>query len=61
MSDKVVLEGKIAVNVLIEVLASRQLSGRFPILNELHKVFNAHYDLSQFVNRIIAFPGADEY
>jgi len=56
MSDKVVLEGKIAVNVLVEILASRNLSGHFPILHELHKVFNDHYDLSQFVNRIINFP-----
>ena len=56
MSDKVVLEGKIAVNVLVEVLASRNLGDKFPILHELHKVFTDHYDLSQFVNRIIAFP-----
>jgi glycerol-3-phosphate dehydrogenase (NAD(P)+) len=55
MSDKVVLEGKIAVNVLVEVLASRNLSGKFPILHELHKVFTDNYDLSQFVNRIINF------
>jgi glycerol-3-phosphate dehydrogenase (NAD(P)+) len=56
MSDRVVLEGKIAVNVLVEVMASRNLSDRFPILHELHMVFNNHYDLSQFVNRIISFP-----
>jgi glycerol-3-phosphate dehydrogenase (NAD(P)+) len=61
MSDKVVLEGKIAVNVLVELLAKRNLSGQFPILHELHKVFASHYDLSQFVNRIIAFPGDEEY
>ena len=61
MSDKVVLEGKIAVNVLVEVLAVRKLSDHFPILHELHKVFNDHYDLSQFVNRIISFPGDEEY
>ncbi len=59
MSDKVVLEGKIAVNVLVEVLASSNLSGKFPILHELHKVFTDHYDLSQFVNRIISFPGEE--
>jgi glycerol-3-phosphate dehydrogenase (NAD(P)+) len=61
MSDKVVLEGKIAVNVLVEVLASRNLGGKFPILHELHKVFTDHYDLSQFVNRIIAFPGDEDF
>jgi glycerol-3-phosphate dehydrogenase (NAD(P)+) len=61
MSDTVVLEGKIAVNVLVEVLTARNLSSHFPILHELHKVFNNHYDLSQFVNRIIAFPVDEEY
>jgi glycerol-3-phosphate dehydrogenase (NAD(P)+) len=61
MSDKVVLEGKTAVNVLVEVMASKRLSEHFPILHELHKVFTDHYDLSQFVNRIIAFPGDDEF
>jgi glycerol-3-phosphate dehydrogenase (NAD(P)+) len=55
MSDKVVLEGKIAVNVLVEVMAKRNLSDRFPILHELHKVFNDHYDLTQFINRILSF------
>lgn len=60
MSDKVVLEGKIAVNVLVEVMALRKLSDQFPILHELHKVFNDNYDLSQFVSRIIAFNGIEE-
>jgi glycerol-3-phosphate dehydrogenase (NAD(P)+) len=59
MSNSVVLEGKIAVNVLVAVLASKGLSGKFPILHELHKVFMEHYDLSQFVNRIIGFPVTD--
>lgn len=61
MSDKVVLEGKIAVNVLVDVLAAKHLSDRFPILHELHKVFTDHYDLSQFVNRIITFPVDEAY
>ena len=56
MSDKVVLEGKIAVNVLVDVLATKTSADHFPILHELHKVFTDHYDLSQFVNRIITFP-----
>mgnify|MGYP001382754887 CR=1 FL=1 len=55
MSDRVVLEGKIAVNVLVEVMETRNLNNRFPILHELHKVFNNHYDLSQFVNNILSF------
>jgi len=45
----------------VEVLASRNLSEHFPILHELHKVFTDHYDLSQFVNRIIAFQGDEDY
>lgn len=61
MSDKVVLEGKIAVNVLVEVIAKKRLSEHFPILHELHKVFSDHYDLSQFVNRIISFQVDEEY
>jgi len=59
MSDTVVLEGKIAVNVLVTVLAKKNLNGRFPILHELQKVFIDQYDLSQFVNRIIHFPVTD--
>jgi glycerol-3-phosphate dehydrogenase (NAD(P)+) len=59
MSDKVVLEGKIAVNVLVTIMASKNLDGKYPILHELHKVFTDHYDLSQFVNRIISFPVTD--
>jgi glycerol-3-phosphate dehydrogenase (NAD(P)+) len=61
MSDKVVLEGKIAVNVLVEVLAARNKSDHFPILHELHKVFNSQYDLSQFVNRILSFNSDETY
>lgn len=56
MSDKVVLEGKIAVNVFMEELTKRRLENRYPILKELHQVFNGQYDLSQFVNRILSFP-----
>lgn len=59
MSDSVVLEGKIAVNVLVTVLDKKNLSGRFPILHELQKVFIDQYDLSQFVSRIINFPVTD--
>lgn len=59
MSDKVVLEGKIAVNVFIEEITKRGLQDKFPILAELHRVFNNHYDLSMFVNRILSFPTYD--
>jgi glycerol-3-phosphate dehydrogenase (NAD(P)+) len=61
LSDRVVLEGKIAVNVLHEVLNKRGHIGYFPILLELHKIFNDQYDLSQFVNRVLSFPGDEDY
>jgi glycerol-3-phosphate dehydrogenase (NAD(P)+) len=61
LSDRVVLEGKIAVNVLHEVLNKRGHIGYFPILLELHKIFNEQYDLSQFVNRVLSFPGDEDY
>jgi glycerol-3-phosphate dehydrogenase (NAD(P)+) len=57
MSDKVVLEGKIAVGVLKEELARRGIDNRFPILTELHRVFSGPYDLSSFVDRILEIPG----
>ncbi len=56
MSDKVVLEGKIAVNVLKEELSKRNIQEEYPILMELHQVFNGPYDMSQFVSRILNFP-----
>jgi glycerol-3-phosphate dehydrogenase (NAD(P)+) len=55
LSDRVLLEGKVAVNVLTELLKSRHLLDKFPILGELHSIFNDHYDLSQFVNRVVSF------
>jgi glycerol-3-phosphate dehydrogenase (NAD(P)+) len=61
LSDRVVLEGKIAVNVLTEVLQRRQMNEKFPILQELHKIFNDQYDLSLFVNRVINFPGENGF
>ena len=61
MSNKVVLEGKIAVNVLVDVMVNRNLSNKFPILHELYKVFKDHYDLSQFVNRILGFSLSGDY
>jgi glycerol-3-phosphate dehydrogenase (NAD(P)+) len=55
LSDRVLLEGKVAVNVLTALLKSRQLLDRFPILRELYNIFSDHYDLSQFVNRVVSF------
>jgi glycerol-3-phosphate dehydrogenase (NAD(P)+) len=54
ISDKVVLEGKIAVNIFIEQLSGINHADRkFPILYELYKVFNNNYNTSNFVNHIL--------
>lgn len=54
ISEKVVLEGRIAVQVFYEELEKRQLKGlSYPLMTELYKVFNTNYDIGKFVNRII--------
>ena len=56
ISDKVVLEGKIAVNVFCnEISGSNSLNGKFPIISELYKLFNQEYDISKFVSNIIEY------
>ena len=54
ISDKVVLEGKIAVNVFHEkLMKGDKLNGRFPMLGELYKVFDQEYDIPSFVTNIL--------
>jgi len=54
ISDKVVLEGKIAVSVFCdEISISKTKSCKYPIMAELYKVFNEDYDISNFVNKVI--------
>lgn len=55
ISDKVVLEGKIAVSVFCdEISDSNNLNGNYPIISELYKVFNEkNYDISSFVSKVI--------
>jgi glycerol-3-phosphate dehydrogenase (NAD(P)+) len=53
MSDRVVLEGKIAVNMIMKKLREDGKISGYPILAELYKVFNDHYDLSSFVSNIL--------
>jgi len=54
ISDKVTLEGKIAVNVFCnEISKGKKISCDFPIISELYKLFNEEYDASKFVNRVI--------
>ncbi len=49
ISDKVVLEGKIAVSVFCdEISIARSKNCKYPIMAELYKVFNEDYDVSNF-------------
>lgn len=54
ISEKVVLEGRIAVDVFHEELeAMGQKLTDYPILNELYEVFNTEYDISTFVGKLL--------
>jgi glycerol-3-phosphate dehydrogenase (NAD(P)+) len=54
ISEKVVLEGRIAVQVFYEELEKQQLTGlNYPLMAELYKVFNSNYDIGKFVNNIL--------
>jgi glycerol-3-phosphate dehydrogenase (NAD(P)+) len=54
ISDKVVLEGRIAVDVFYEELKRRGIDPEnYPIIDELHKVFNQQYDISSFVVNLL--------
>jgi len=58
ISEIVVLEGRIAVQVFYEELEKRQLKGlSYPLMTELYKVFNTNYDIGKFVNNILISPG----
>ncbi|MEZ5146368.1 MAG: NAD(P)H-dependent glycerol-3-phosphate dehydrogenase [Bacteroidales bacterium] len=54
ISDKVVLEGKIAVSVFCEEISSTEnMDCQYPIIGELYKLFNSDYKISEFVNNVI--------
>lgn len=54
ISEKVVLEGRIAVDVFHEELeAMGKKVTDYPILNELYAVFNTEYDISTFVGKLL--------
>jgi glycerol-3-phosphate dehydrogenase (NAD(P)+) len=54
ISEKVVLEGKIAVNVFVEEIAKKRgIKTKNLMLKELYKVFNDEkYDINNFVSNI---------
>ncbi|MFC2101941.1 NAD(P)H-dependent glycerol-3-phosphate dehydrogenase [Bacteroidota bacterium] len=55
VSHELVLEGKTAVTIFHEELSKKLVvSEHFPIVAELYKIFNNHYDISSFVNAILA-------
>ncbi len=54
ISDKVVLEGKIAVNIFVEILQKHgKGEEEYPVLFELYKVFNQEYKISNFINNLL--------
>ncbi len=59
ISEKVTLEGKIAVNVFIEEIAKkRQIKTKKLMMKELYRVFNDDdYDITNFVNSILSANG----
>jgi len=55
ISEKVVLEGRIAVNIFYQELENMGIeTSNFPIMAELYKVFKNNYDISGFVGKILA-------
>ncbi len=59
ISEKVTLEGKIAVNVFVEEIAKkRQIKTKKLMMKELYNVFNDEdYDITNFVNKILSSNG----
>lgn len=54
ISQKVVLEGRIAVNIFYDQLQTKGISeNEYPLMSELYKVFNSTYDTGKFVNNIL--------
>lgn len=54
ISDKVVLEGRIATNVFHHLFERQEIPVTdFPLMNELWKVFNGPYDIKAFVGNIL--------
>lgn len=53
ISDKVVLEGKLAVSTFCEHILSDGDEKNYPLLYELQKIFLNNYDISSFVGNIL--------
>lgn len=58
ISEKVVLEGRIAVNVFYKELQEKGVEpDEYPILSELYQVFNGNYDITSFVTKLLNHQG----
>jgi glycerol-3-phosphate dehydrogenase (NAD(P)+) len=56
VSHDLVLEGQTAVNVFYDEISKiRDVNSEFPIVAELYKIFNDHYDISGFVKNVLSF------
>ncbi len=56
ISDKVVLEGKIAVNIFCEEIYKNNSLKDYRLISELYKVFNKKgYNVSNFINNILKY------
>jgi glycerol-3-phosphate dehydrogenase (NAD(P)+) len=54
ISGKVVLEGRIAMNVFLEQLSERGVdASQYSLMKELEHVFNGNNDISGFVNKLL--------
>ena len=53
ISNKVVLEGKMAVNTFCEDILGEPDKKEFPLIFELNKIFINNYDISSFVGNIL--------
>jgi len=53
ISDKVVLEGKMAVNTICSDILKEGDKKNFPFIFELNKIFDNSYDISAFVGNIL--------
>ncbi|MFZ4463885.1 MAG: NAD(P)H-dependent glycerol-3-phosphate dehydrogenase [Bacteroidales bacterium] len=54
ISEKVVLEGRIAAQIFYERLSLiPEMNGKYPLMSELYLVFNSDYEIKSFVDRIL--------
>lgn len=53
ISDKVLLEGKIATKIFCEEIARQNSFRDYFIINELYQVFYKDYDITKFVNKVL--------